>query len=151
MDFGQLMDARPSGFFEAASDFAQCAENVRDNAVDFHQRVMLQLSDTSASGLWSGEAARAAQLPMGDLQLALNRAADQLVREALLALSSDWAFMVTKDSAADYARRRAQVHGERFAELAKLLTGGDAVTAADRANELRGQDYPFGQLDARGL
>lgn len=63
--------------------------------------------------------------------------ADELVREAMLALSSDWAFMVTKDSAADYARRRAAGHRARFAALAAghgKLNGG-----------------PFGQLDARGL
>ena len=33
--------------------------------------------------------------------------ADALAQEALLALASDWAFMVTKDSAAAYARERA--------------------------------------------
>jgi 1,4-alpha-glucan branching enzyme len=76
--------------------------------------------------------------------------ADQLVREALLALSSDWAFMVTKNSAADYARRRAAGHGARFAELAAALRSG-AGTAAGRAAALREQDGPFGQLDARGL
>jgi 1,4-alpha-glucan branching enzyme len=73
---------------------------------------------------------------------------DQLGREALLTLSSDWAFMVTKDSAADYARRRAKVHGDRFAQLAGLLrhrAGGD------RAAELRTEDGMFGQLDLRDL
>ena len=76
---------------------------------------------------------------------------DQLVREALLALSSDWAFMVTKDSAADYARRRARVHTERFATLARLLTSGDRVKARAEADWQRTQDGPFGHLDARGL
>lgn len=33
---------------------------------------------------------------------------DALAQEALLALASDWAFMVTKDSAASYARDRAR-------------------------------------------
>jgi 1,4-alpha-glucan branching enzyme len=78
-------------------------------------------------------------------------AADQLVREALLALSSDWAFMVTKDSAADYARRRAKTHAERYAELSELLRLGHRGRALARARELRAEDYPFGQLDARGL
>jgi 1,4-alpha-glucan branching enzyme len=63
--------------------------------------------------------------------------ADELVREAMLALSSDWAFMVTKNSAADYARRRAAAHRTRFTELA---TGRATVRGG-----------PFGQLDARGL
>lgn len=81
--------------------------------------------------------------------LARDPALDQTVREALLALSSDWAFMVTKDSAADYARRRATVHGERFAELAGLLRSGRHAVA--RAEELRAEDGPFGHLDARML
>jgi 1,4-alpha-glucan branching enzyme len=78
-------------------------------------------------------------------------AADQLVREALLALSSDWAFMVTKDSAADYARRRAKVHTERYGELAELLRFGHHARAVARAGELQAEDYLFGRLDARGL
>ena len=49
---------------------------------------------------------------------------DQLAREALLALSSDWAFMVTKDTAAGYARDRAKIHSDRFSELATLVRGG---------------------------
>ncbi len=74
---------------------------------------------------------------------------DQLVREALLTLSSDWAFMVTKDSAADYARRRAKVHGERFAELAGQIRRGQPDLG--RAAALRAEDGLFGRLDARGL
>lgn len=76
---------------------------------------------------------------------------DQLVTEALLALSSDWSFMVTKDSAADYARRRARVHAGRFDELADLLAQGQLAHAAHRGREFGRQDYPFGHLDARDL
>jgi len=74
---------------------------------------------------------------------------DQAVSEAMLALSSDWAFMVTKDSAADYARRRAAVHTERFDELAASARAGGPSTA--RLAELRAHDRPFGHLDARDL
>jgi 1,4-alpha-glucan branching enzyme len=77
--------------------------------------------------------------------------ADQAVAEAMLALSSDWAFMVTKDSAADYARRRARVHTSRFDELAELLRSGDRARAQELAAEYRRADGPFGQLDARQL
>jgi 1,4-alpha-glucan branching enzyme len=77
-------------------------------------------------------------------------AADQLLREALLALSSDWAFMVTKDSAADYARHRAATHAERFSHLADLIRLGATEKAQDVAGELRKYDGPFGTLDARG-
>ena len=59
--------------------------------------------------------------------------ADQAVTEALLALSSDWAFMVTKDSAADYARRRAREHTERFDRLAEALRAGHPRRTTRRA------------------
>lgn len=80
-----------------------------------------------------------------------DRVADQAVTEAMLALSSDWAFMVTKDSAADYARRRAAVHTERFDELAALLRGGHRDRAHELARRFRADDLPFGRLDARDL
>lgn len=73
---------------------------------------------------------------------------DQLVREALLALASDWSFMVSKDSAPDYARRRFAEHVARFRRLA------DAIRH-DRGSEVAGElalvDGPFGHLDARLL
>ena len=78
-------------------------------------------------------------------------ALDQLVREAMLALSSDWAFMVTKDSAADYALHRARTHGARCTELTGLLRQGQHEQARELATRLRAQDGPFGHLDARGL
>jgi 1,4-alpha-glucan branching enzyme len=78
-------------------------------------------------------------------------ARDQLVTEALLALSSDWAFMVSKNSAVGYARDRARVHLERFDELANLLDAGAADKAAAVAARFRAEDSPFGQLDARLL
>lgn len=68
--------------------------------------------------------------------------ADQAVREALLSLSSDWAFMISKDSAAGYARRRADAHRAR---ALALLDG-----AGQQAGRWRGES-PFGWLDARGL
>lgn len=77
--------------------------------------------------------------------------ADQFAREALLALSSDWAFMVTKDSAADYARARAATHGERFARLGSALRSPDRAAALRLAGALRAEDGPFGHLDARDL
>ncbi|MCP2259911.1 1,4-alpha-glucan branching enzyme [Streptoalloteichus tenebrarius] len=76
---------------------------------------------------------------------------DQVVREALLALSSDWAFMVTKDSAASYARERADRHTARFRELATLAGTGRRAEALALARRLRREDGPFGHLDARDL
>jgi len=76
---------------------------------------------------------------------------DQLAREAFLALSSDWAFMVSKDSAAGYARDRATEHAGRVHALADLLDAGDRAGAEDLAASLRAVDGPFGHLDARVL
>jgi 1,4-alpha-glucan branching enzyme len=76
---------------------------------------------------------------------------DQLAREALLVASSDWAFMVTKDSAAGYARHRAAEHARRFDRLADLIESGLTEDAARYAGELRAVDGPFGHLDARLL
>jgi 1,4-alpha-glucan branching enzyme len=83
--------------------------------------------------------------------VARDQVRDQLVAEALLALSSDWAFMVSKDSAADYARRRAVTHSGRFHELADLIEAGKLEKAAAMAAQFRVQDNPFGHLDARLL
>jgi 1,4-alpha-glucan branching enzyme len=113
--------------------------------------------------VWDGEQVAdmvrdntALQTRLLDLVSGLDRSArdtvaDQAVAEAMLALSSDWAFMVTKDSAADYARRRAHVHTERFDTLAGLLRAGNRTRAASLAAEYRRDDGPFGHLDARAL
>lgn len=79
--------------------------------------------------------------------------ADQLAREALLALSSDWAFMVTKDTAAQYARVRHDQHHERFHDLADAVAAQGLEGAAARAlaaADRRG-DGPFARLDSRAL
>ncbi len=81
---------------------------------------------------------------------ARDAARDQLVRSALLALSSDWAFMVTKDSAAGYARDRHRRHHLQTHELATLIERG-SPDAVRHAVEMRSADRPFGHLDARLL
>lgn len=75
--------------------------------------------------------------------------ANRLAEEALLALSSDWAFMVSKDSAADYARRRAHGHAAHVTELAELLRQG---RRAEAVRLVAGwPPAPFGHVDARAL
>ncbi|MEO7981717.1 MAG: 1,4-alpha-glucan branching protein domain-containing protein [Sporichthyaceae bacterium] len=60
---------------------------------------------------------------------------DDLAREALLALSSDWAFMVSRDSAAEYARERHRGHVRRFHAVADHVEGrgGPPGPSPDRA------------------
>ncbi len=97
---------------------------------------------------------QAAQVTKNDRR---DRALDQLGREALLALSSDWIFMVSKDSAARYARSRHQRHHTAFNRLAGALEAqydGDLAArgiADQLAREYNAADNPFGHLDGRLL
>jgi 1,4-alpha-glucan branching enzyme len=77
-----------------------------------------------------------------------HRALDSLARQALLALSSDWAFMVSKDSAADYAMDRAARHAGRVCELSGLMDAGRVADTERLATDLDRQDALFGQLNA---
>ena len=80
---------------------------------------------------------------------ARDEALDQLAREAFLVMSSDWAFCVTKDSAADYARSRHATHRDRFHDLANAVASGHDDRAMLLARRLREVDGAFGHLDAR--
>jgi 1,4-alpha-glucan branching enzyme len=80
-----------------------------------------------------------------------DRVADQILREALLTVSSDWPFMVSKDSAADYARYRAQLHAHATREIADALASGHRDTAERLAEGWNRADGLFGALDARRL
>ena len=71
---------------------------------------------------------------------------DQLLRRALLVLSSDWAFMVTRDSAAAYARSREADHRTAFHRLAELVSTGRRDEALAEAAHQRITDGPFGWL-----
>lgn len=73
--------------------------------------------------------------------------ADAVAQEALLALSSDWAFMVSKDSAADYARHRARTHAEHVDALVHLRAAGRADAA--RRVVAAWAPVPFGHVDVR--
>ncbi|MCX4095265.1 glycoside hydrolase family 57 protein [Nocardia sp. alder85J] len=80
-----------------------------------------------------------------------DRVADQLLREAILTVSSDWAFMVSKDSAAGYARDRAHQHAHAVRELAAALAAGHPARARDLAAGWAAADGLFPALDARRL
>jgi 1,4-alpha-glucan branching enzyme len=77
--------------------------------------------------------------------------ADQILRETLLTVSSDWPFMVSKDSAADYARYRAHLHAHATREIADALSGGHREAAVRLAANWNRADGLFGALDARRL
>ena len=46
---------------------------------------------------------------------------DQMLRELLLLQSSDWAFIISKDTQVHYARQRAREHIDRFLRLEQAL------------------------------
>jgi 1,4-alpha-glucan branching enzyme len=77
--------------------------------------------------------------------------ADQILRETLLTASSDWPFMVSKDSAADYARYRAHLHAHAAREIAGALASGRREHAQRLADGWNRADGLFGALDARRL
>ncbi|MFF0546059.1 1,4-alpha-glucan branching protein domain-containing protein [Nocardia thailandica] len=77
--------------------------------------------------------------------------ADQLLREAILTVSSDWAFMVSKDSAAGYARDRAHQHAHAVREIAAALGAGQFAKAAQLAAGWSTADGFFPGMDARRL
>ncbi len=77
--------------------------------------------------------------------------ADQILRETLLTVSSDWPFMVSKDSAADYARYRAHLHAHATREIAGALASGHREAAERLATGWNAADGLFGALDARRL
>jgi 1,4-alpha-glucan branching enzyme len=107
--------------------------------------------------VWAGEAVTDLVARNDDVQKTLvgvlgpgptrDPVADALAQEALLALASDWAFMVTKDSAAAYARERAAAHADHVDELARLRADGRTAAALRRVATWPAA--PFGHVDAR--
>ncbi|MDQ4038915.1 MAG: DUF1957 domain-containing protein [Actinomycetota bacterium] len=83
-------------------------------------------------------------------RLGRDRALDQLCREAYLALASDWAFMVSKDSAVDYARSRIATHSGRFERLRRAIDA-DPARAGEITSEYESLDGAWGHLDGRLL
>lgn len=82
----------------------------------------------------------------GDVRLVVN----QIAREALLAQSSDWPFLITTGQARDYAMDRFETHVERFDRLVALLDHperlGEALRLADEYWEL---DKVFPDIDVQ--
>lgn len=80
-----------------------------------------------------------------------NLVADQVLQEAALALQSDWAFLISKDTAADYARQRAFLHAHAMRELIACYYAADDAATQQLCRNWRAADGPFPQLDARLL
>jgi 1,4-alpha-glucan branching enzyme len=132
------------GSWGSGKDWGVWAGPQVDDLVDTHRRLTKTLLD-----LVDGAAPRPGH---GGRRQDL----DQLARDALLAQASDWAFMVSKDSAPQYARERVTGHVRAFDELAgAVVRGARGVhgTGAARAVAVaqRSVDGPFAHMDARLL
>jgi 1,4-alpha-glucan branching enzyme len=96
-------------------------------------------------------AAAYAELPRGKEGI-LGDVIKQAARELLLLQSSDWQFLITTKSAADYAEMRLARHFEDFKKLADIadnLIGGAAVTEGERnfVEAIEGRDNLFPDID----
>ncbi|MGW6032510.1 1,4-alpha-glucan branching protein domain-containing protein [Gordonia terrae] len=80
-----------------------------------------------------------------------NRVADQILRETLLTVSSDWPFMVSKDTAAQYAVARAHTHAHATREISDATMRGRDDAAETLAANWSRADNLFPALDARRL
>jgi 1,4-alpha-glucan branching enzyme len=74
---------------------------------------------------------------------------DQLLCTLFNALSSDWAFLVTREQSVDYAQRRAEGHRRDFHALAQLIEDGRTPEAQKEAERQARTDRTFPALDAR--
>ena len=66
-------------------------------------------------------------------------------------LSGDWAFMISRDQAPDYAWRRALGHRDSVHWIADRLGEGGPAAAGAAARAVARGGAPFGRLDARSL
>ncbi|PYE15594.1 1,4-alpha-glucan branching enzyme [Williamsia limnetica] len=80
-----------------------------------------------------------------------DRVSDQILREALLTASSDWPFMVSKDTAADYARNRMYTHAHATREICDAADRGREGLANDLSARWNIADNLFAGLDARRM
>ncbi|MEW5979216.1 MAG: 1,4-alpha-glucan branching protein domain-containing protein [Acidobacteriota bacterium] len=75
------------------------------------------------------------------------RMLNQAARELLLAQSSDWAFLISQNTAAPYAVQRFRTHLERFRTLREQLL--NSRSAPPWLEQVEAQDSIFPELDYR--
>ena len=153
IEVGTLADARDRGYVGGPVDLENSSwGSGKDWRVWAGDQVsdLVQLNDEVVrTTLDTLDKARDAATPgRPDLR---NRVHDQMLREALMTVSSDWAFMVSKDTAAGYARERAHKHAHALREIAAAVTAGRSDTAVRLADGWNRADNLFPALDARRL
>lgn len=81
-------------------------------------------------------------------RLTRDPARDQLLTSLLLGLASDWVFMISKESAVDYARSRIFDH---LADVEAIAAEIDSAASAAAWRSIADVDRPWGHVDARGF
>lgn len=151
---GTLGDAREQGYVGAPLELHDSSwgsgKDWRVWAGDDVADLVALNSEVSRTALDAVDTARDTQRRAGGPELR-NRVNDQILRETLMAVASDWAFMVSKDSAAGYARERAHVHAHALREIVAAAAGGSPDRAHDLARQWNRADGLFPALDARRL
>ncbi|MBN2026762.1 MAG: DUF1957 domain-containing protein [Actinobacteria bacterium] len=96
---------------------------------------------------YSTEEDFASRLPSASMGGEKNRALIQAARELLLVEASDWSFLISRDTAAGYARDRFASHLARYREAIAMFERGKID--ADLLSELEDTDNIFPWLDLR--
>ncbi|MBY4205135.1 glycoside hydrolase family 57 protein [Rhodococcus fascians] len=149
---GTLNDARERGYVGAPLELQDSSwgsgKDWRVWAGDDVADLVKLNAEVSRTALDAVDASRAVRSRAGGPELR-NRVDDQILRETLMAVASDWAFMVSKDSAAGYARERAHVHAHALREIAAAQQ--HPARAEELARQWNHADGLFAALDARRL
>ncbi|MCD8492634.1 MAG: DUF1957 domain-containing protein [Geovibrio sp.] len=77
----------------------------------------------------------------------INRALNQMTRELFLAQSSDWAFLMTTETATEYSTRRTKEHIHNFLRLRELVDNRDFDY--DFLTKLETKNSIFPEIDFR--
>ncbi|MFD4183864.1 1,4-alpha-glucan branching protein domain-containing protein, partial [Rhodococcus sp. NPDC058514] len=151
---GTLADARAAGFVGEPVDLTDSSwGSGKDWRVWAGDQVadLVQLNtEVVQTALDAVDKARGAHRAPGRPELR-DRVNDQILREAIMTVQSDWAFMVSKDSAAGYARDRAHLHAHATREIAGAVAAGQHDRARRLADGWNQADGLFPSLDARRL
>ncbi len=149
---GTLADARASGYVGQAVELQDSSwgsgKDWRVWAGDQVQDLVQLNAEVVQTALDTIDKSRDANPGRPELR---NRVHDQMLRETLMTVSSDWAFMVSKDSAAGYARDRAHKHAHALREIADAVASGRDDLARRLADGWNAADGLFPALDARRL
>ncbi len=90
----------------------------------------------------------------GDLRELIERVANQMSRELLLAQSSDWAFQIYQGTTVEYSARRFRSHIHRFDLLSKMVDkfiarADPSETEIELLAEIERRDNIFPEIDFR--